>query len=68
MAELKFVTLVDPNGVEVEVTEPAAISNLVYGHGYKIKGNDSVPQAAEKLADNPATAAAILNEGTTKKS
>lgn len=61
MADLKFVTLVDPNGVEVEVSEPAAISNLVYGHGYKIKGNTSVDKAAEKLSGNAEVSVTQLN-------
>lgn len=41
------VILVSPKGEEVESRNAVTINNLVYGHGYRAKGNDD-PEAAVK--------------------
>lgn len=43
------VILVSPEGVEVEASTPVTINDLVYGKGYRLKGNDD-PEAAVKAA------------------
>lgn len=43
------VVLVDPDGGEVTVHSPEAVNNLVYGKGYRLKG-DSDPEAAIQAA------------------
>lgn len=67
MSELKFVTLIDPNGVEVQVTGAVEINNLVYGQGYTIKGDATPDKAAETLAGNSEVVNATLNEEAPKK-
>lgn len=57
----KTVTLIDQLGGEVSVTTPADINNLVFGAGYKIKGNKTVHEALAYVADqgvDPAVQAA----------
>jgi hypothetical protein len=49
MAGPKTVTLVDKDGGECNVSSPADITNLVYGQGYKVKGNKSVDEAYAAL-------------------
>lgn len=66
----RTVTLVDRNGGEVNVSSPAEVTNLVYGQGYRIKGNKSVDEAAAHLGEvlqpqQPPSAAATT---TTKAS
>lgn len=43
------VVLVSPGGDEVTVRSPEAVNNLVYGQGYRLKG-DSDPEAAIQAA------------------
>jgi len=43
------VILVSPEGVEVEASTPVTINDLVYGKGYRLKGNAD-PEAAAKAA------------------
>jgi hypothetical protein len=43
------VVLVAPDGGEVTVRSPEAVNNLVYGQGYRLKG-DSDPEAAIQAA------------------
>lgn len=43
------VILVSPEGIEVEASHPVTINDLVYGKGYRLKG-DSDPEAAVKSA------------------
>lgn len=43
------VVLVNPDGGEVTVRSPEAVNNLVYGKGYRLKG-DSDPEAAIRAA------------------
>lgn len=52
MAQVKTVTLVDPQGNECNVSTPADITNLVFGAGYKVKGNLTPDQAAAQLAES----------------
>lgn len=54
------VVLVDPDGGEVTVRSPEAVNNLVYGKGYRLKG-DSDPEAAVRAAADTADRSA---EGT----
>lgn len=44
------VVLVSPEGVEVEASTPVTINDLVYGKGYRLKGDDDDPEAAVKAA------------------
>lgn len=46
----KTVTLVAPDGGEVNVSHPADVNSLVFGQGYKPKGNQTVDQALAALA------------------
>lgn len=45
------VRLVSPQGAEVTVRSPEAVNNLVYGQGYRLRGDDD-PEAAIKAADD----------------
>jgi hypothetical protein len=47
----KTVTLVDPSGNEFNASHPADITNLVYGAGYKVKGNMTPDEAAQFLLE-----------------
>jgi hypothetical protein len=47
------VTLIDKEGGEVTVADPASVNNLVYGQGYRIKGEETAPEAAARLAEAP---------------
>lgn len=62
----KLVTLVDPKGVEVQVSEPADINNLVFGQGYKVKGKQTPEDALGVLAENPTRAAEAATTTTTE--
>lgn len=48
----KTVILIDRDGGEVAVSDPTSINNLVYGQGYRIKGNPPVEKAVAAVADN----------------
>jgi len=48
----KTVTLVDPNGGEVKVSDAISVNSLVFGSGYKIKGGGTVEDAVASLAAN----------------
>lgn len=48
---VKTVKLVDPNGVECNVSTAADVVNLVYGAGYKVAEHDNAERAIEFLAE-----------------
>lgn len=56
----KTVTLTDPDGNDVLVSQPSDITNLVYGLGYKVKGNQTADQAYAALAVNPPVEVAVV--------
>jgi hypothetical protein len=45
------VRLRDRDGNETTATSPATINSLVYGQGYTIVGDESVPEAAQRVAN-----------------
>jgi hypothetical protein len=49
---VKTVKLVDPNGMECNVSTPADVVNLVYGSGYKVAEHDTPEKAIEFLAEH----------------
>jgi hypothetical protein len=51
MAAPKTVTLVAPDGRECLASHPSDVSNLVYGHGYSVKGKKSAEEAIAELAE-----------------
>lgn len=51
MSAPKTVTLVDPQGGEVLVSHPADVNVLVYGKGYKVKGDQTPDQAIAFLGE-----------------
>jgi hypothetical protein len=51
--DASVVTLVDKEGNEVTVASPSSVNSLVYGQGYRVKGDETVPEAAARLAEAP---------------
>lgn len=69
--DVRTVTLIDRNGIEVNVSSPVEVTNLVYGQGYSIKGSKTADEAAAHLADalqpeQPPTKAATTTTTTAK--
>lgn len=49
MSAPKTVTLIDPNGGEYTASHPIDVTNLVYGAGYKVKGQKTPEEAIASL-------------------
>ncbi len=59
----KTVTLLDKEKNEVVVSTPADITNLVYGSGYKVKGNMTPEEASALLLSEGAAAEDLAATG-----
>jgi hypothetical protein len=66
MSAPKTVTLIDPTGVECNVSHPAEITNLVYGAGYTVKGGKTPEAAIESLSAQAEAAPAVPAEKPSK--
>jgi hypothetical protein len=60
----KTVTLVDRQGGECNVSSPADVVNLVFGQGYKVKGNQTPDEAAAFLLEQGSAAEALAQVNT----
>lgn len=63
MADKPHVVLVSPSGDETTASTPAAVNNLVYGSGYKVKSG-TVEDALAKVRRNVTGTTATVEKPT----